>query len=129
MPPLYQDISNTIRSLTSRHTIAIISSSSSESIAHCLGTYDLESHAAGIFGGETKLSKQERIAIACKQFEFAPKDSLMIGDSISDIRAGNDAGIRTVAVTWGFQPREWLIEESPDFIIDTPPELLQICSG
>ncbi len=36
------------------------------------------------------------------------------------------AGIKTVAVTWGWHNRERLAAAHPDFIVDKPLELLNI---
>jgi phosphoglycolate phosphatase len=53
----------------------------------------------------------------------------MIGDTIGDIRAGKQSGVQTVAVTWGFQARDLLARELPDYLVDHPEELLTIASG
>lgn len=50
-----------------------------------------------------------------------------IGDAPFDIRAGKAAGLRTIAVTWGFFSRDALAAEEPDLIADSPAELLDAC--
>ena len=50
----------------------------------------------------------------------------MIGDTRSDIRHGKAAGVRTVSVTWGYQKRHTLEQEKPDFVVDSPDELLHV---
>ncbi len=54
-----------------------------------------------------------------------PSEILFIGDSVYDIQTGKNAGMRTVAVTWGYQPKDALLAENPDFIADTPAEIIQ----
>lgn len=49
---------------------------------------------------------------------------LFVGDSRFDMSAGREAGVSTVAVTWGPTTLEELQEEDPDFIIDEPAQLL-----
>ena len=44
-------------------------------------------------------------------------DCIIVGDSISDIRAGNAAGAKTVAVLSGLFSREELAKERPDLIL------------
>jgi HAD superfamily hydrolase (TIGR01509 family) len=44
-------------------------------------------------------------------------DCIIVGDSISDIRAGKAAGAKTVAVLSGLFSRQELAEENPDLII------------
>jgi phosphoglycolate phosphatase len=41
----------------------------------------------------------------------------MIGDAVSDIREGKRAGVRTAAVTWGYQAEAVLAAERPDRIV------------
>jgi phosphoglycolate phosphatase-like HAD superfamily hydrolase len=55
-------------------------------------------------------------------------DCVMVGDSISDIRAGKNAGAKTVAVLSGLFSREELAREQPDLILSDAtalPNLIQ----
>lgn len=51
-------------------------------------------------------------------------DALYVGDSDTDIRTARNAGISCCAVSWGFRPRAELEASAPDFIADTPLEVL-----
>lgn len=62
-----------------------------------------------------------KIAADCN---IEPKDIIFIGDSIYDVIAGKNAGMKTIAVTWGNQDREILSVENPDFIADTAYEII-----
>lgn len=44
-----------------------------------------------------------------------------------DVREAREAGVRTVAVTWGWHPRERLERACPDVLIDKPEDLLRFC--
>ena len=51
---------------------------------------------------------------------FAPKDIIVIGDTIHDIRAGKAIGATTIAVTTGLHvAKNVLAHEQPDFLVDT----------
>ncbi|HQR40275.1 MAG TPA: HAD hydrolase-like protein, partial [Blastocatellia bacterium] len=50
--------------------------------------------------------------------------SVMVGDGETDIRAGKAAGIRTVAVTYGFRDAAALAPLAPDAVIDSMTELV-----
>jgi phosphoglycolate phosphatase len=59
-----------------------------------------------------------------KRFGAANKEAVVIGDSNFDIQAGKAAGVKTIAVTYGFRSREFLKEA--DFLIDSFDEILSV---
>jgi phosphoglycolate phosphatase len=50
-------------------------------------------------------------------------DAVMVGDSAIDVQTGRAADVRTVGVTYGFDPHG-LRAQAPDVLIDRMPELL-----
>lgn len=67
------------------------------------------------------------LQLAMSQLDVAPDESVYIGDSPFDIKAGQAAGMATVAVGWGIFPAVRLKELEPDFFFDEPGEILQLC--
>ncbi len=57
-----------------------------------------------------------------------PADTVYVGDSSGDVKAGKSAGAFTVAVTWGYSTEEMLraLEVAPNLIIDSPADLLDL---
>ena len=61
---------------------------------------------------------------ALRRLEANPEEAAYVGDSPFDIRAGNAAGVRTVAVGWGgIHPDERLLNAGPDALVHTAEEL------
>ena len=56
----------------------------------------------------------------------APEESILVGDGETDVRSARNAGLRCLAVTWGFRSRESLEREAPDALADRPEELPEI---
>jgi len=54
---------------------------------------------------------------------FNLEETVFIGDSNHEIEEGKKAGIKTIAVTWGYSPKEKLVALKPDFLVDTIEEL------
>jgi phosphoglycolate phosphatase len=52
------------------------------------------------------------------------ENAVIVGDSNLDIEAGRAAGIKTIAVTYGYRPIELL--KGADFIIDRMDELVYV---
>jgi len=79
-----------------------------------------------IFGSDFHFSKKEKIDHALEKYGVGREQAFYIGDTVGDIREARAAGVRSVAVTWGWHGRERLAAVNPDFLIDTPEELLAI---
>ena len=47
-----------------------------------------------------------------------PAECLMVGDSVADMEAGRQAGVKTCAVLYGYGKRDALARHQPDFWID-----------
>ncbi len=54
------------------------------------------------------------------------ENTVFAGDSDTDIKTGKNAGIKTVAVTWGYRSRELLESSQADYMADTVDELCEI---
>jgi phosphoglycolate phosphatase len=53
----------------------------------------------------------------------SPDACAFVGDSAIDIATARAAGMRPIAVTWGYRPRAELIAAGPDALVDDPHEL------
>ena len=60
---------------------------------------------------------------AAKHFNVAPEQALMIGDSISDVKAARAAGFRIVCMTYGYNHGVDIREAKPDAVMDSMAEL------
>ena len=60
---------------------------------------------------------------AADRFGVAPADSLMVGDSRSDVKAARAAGFRIVCMTYGYNHGADIREENPDVVLDRLDQL------
>ena len=84
-----------------------------------LGIYD---DFAIVISGDTLPRKKpdpEPLLHAAGFFGVAPHSSLMIGDSISDVRAARAAGFRIVCVSYGYNHGMDIRDARPDAVIDS----------
>jgi len=65
----------------------------------------------------------EALIKCAKQFDIQMCECMVVGDSIVDIKAGKNAGAKTVAVLSGIFSREELENEKPDLIIESVNKL------
>ena len=64
--------------------------------------------------------------MAVKELGSDIRHTIYVGDSETDVRTAQNAGIPCVGVTWGYRGRKVLIEAGADYLIDTPGELMSI---
>lgn len=67
----------------------------------------------------------ESAYLAMEKLAVSPEESVLIGDSIYDLRCAKSAGIRCGAVLYGAGTKEDLLSEAPDYIFTTPLDLLE----
>jgi phosphoglycolate phosphatase len=77
---------------------------------------------------ELKKPNPEIVLNICKTLGLDVKKTMYVGDTSVDIQTAKNAGLISVAVTWGFRSKQSLLAENPDYIIDTPQELLNFVS-
>jgi phosphoglycolate phosphatase len=97
----------------------------SRAIVEALG---LGSYFSQVYGGNSFSTKKPEPEGALKllaETGVRPEQAAIVGDSHVDIRTGRNAGLWTVAVTYGFAPHT-LEGESPDVTLDTPQELSRV---
>jgi len=97
----------------------------SRAIVEALG---LGSFFSQIYGGNSFPSKKPDPEGALKllaETGVKPEQAVIVGDSHVDIRTGRNAGLWTVAVTYGFAPHTLEVEQ-PDVTVDTPQELSKV---
>jgi len=68
----------------------------------------------------------EPVEKAVRLLDGSPDQTIYVGDSIHDMQSGRAAGVRTAAALWGPFGRSHLTGASPDYWLDTPPELLRL---
>jgi phosphoglycolate phosphatase-like HAD superfamily hydrolase len=118
----FPGIETLLHRIASRN-IAIVSGNARSVIYAKLAAHALADKITCIFGAFEPGDKAEKICDACNHFEVDAGLSCMIGDSASDIRYAKRAGVQSIAATWGWQSRDMLVKEDPDFIVNTVHEL------
>ncbi len=61
---------------------------------------------------------------AMEKLGASPNETVIVGDSNFDVEAGKAAGIKTIAVTYGYRPLDLL--KGADYLIDRMDELVDI---
>ena len=70
------------------------------------------------------------LILACTQLGVEPRNTIYVGDHPRDIEAANNAGMHSVAVSWGYVPENSLIAEwKASTVVHSPLELLEFLTN
>ena len=56
-------------------------------------------------------------------FKINPKECLMLGDSVSDVKAARAAGFQIICMSYGYNHGNNIADENPDLVIDSMNQL------
>jgi phosphoglycolate phosphatase len=63
------------------------------------------------------------------RFGVTPPRALVVGDGLPDLAVARALGAPVAAAAWGYTDRALLAAEKPDFLLETPADLLRIGGG
>lgn len=122
-PEIFYGLAEVVRELSTQHVLGIVTTNSTQNVRLFLKEHNLEECFRMIHGVDSPGTKTEKIVRSQNQFGAEKEAVYMIGDALSDIRAAQQAGVRSVAVDWGHQSLEQLKNANPDVIVHAPQEL------
>lgn len=94
-----------------------------EPLLQTLGIYD---HFAIVISGDTLPEKKPHpmpLLHAAEFFGVEPAHALMIGDSVSDVKAARAAGFQIVCMSYGYNHGIDIRDAHPDAVIDTMTQI------
>ncbi len=104
------------------YKLFVLSSNSKENIETFLKNNDMdvfeEVHSVtNIFGKGSLIKKLVTVN------HWDKNNVIYVGDEVRDIHAGQKAGVKSVAVTWGYNTEEFLKKENPDVVLRNISEI------
>ncbi len=124
----FPGIASALEKLAGRATLALTTSrrTSRRDIIQQLKDWGLEKYFFAVSTAlDTRKPKPcpEAIKMCSRQLALETSDCLVVGDSVSDVKAGKAADAITVAVLSGIFSRDELKMENPDLILQSASEL------
>ena len=68
----------------------------------------------------------DSLLFAMEQLKVTPENVWFVGDSVMDVQTAHAAGVRSIAVTWGFQDEERLVAECPTALVCASQEIMAL---
>ena len=120
---LFPGIYEMVKVLAEKNNLMVVTSNESNVVLSFL-THQGLTEFSSIYGSDKGGSKVNKIN-AIKQ-RFRDGDFYYIGDTKGDIDEGRKAEVTTIAVTWGWHNSSKLKENRPDYLVETPDELVTL---
>jgi len=79
-----------------------------------------------IISGDTLAKKKPNplpLLHSAEYFGIEPKDCMMLGDSVSDVKASRAAGFAIICMSYGYNHGNDIANENPDLVLDSMSEL------
>ncbi len=125
-PRLYPHVRETLEKLNG-YKKAVISNKREYLSTRLLDKLELLKYFDLVVGSDTTSERKPSaipVIYVFTKLGVNPDESIIVGDSNYDIEAGKKAGLKTVAVTYGYRERQYLIDA--DYIIDSMKDLLTL---
>ncbi|MCX6748158.1 MAG: HAD-IA family hydrolase [Candidatus Pacearchaeota archaeon] len=122
----FKDIPQVIAKLHKNFRLGILTSNSKENVEMFLKNNDIKNYFDFVFSDSSIFGKAVILKRLLKELELKKNEIIYIGDENRDIIASKKVGITSIAVTWGYNSKDLLIKEKPDYMVGSPKEIL-IC--
>jgi len=125
---LYDNVPTTLRLLRDKgYQTALITNKAEQFLPDLLSHFNISDCFDLVLGGDS-LAKNKpdpmQVNFALQHFAVDKSEAVMVGDSKNDILAGQNAGLVSIALTYGYNYGEPVSLLNPDHIIDQFNELL-----
>ena len=120
----YVAMPDVVALLVERHPVLIVTSNRSDIVEAFLARWRIVG-VGDVLGCDKGQNKVSKIRTAVGRHPEA-RESWFVGDTVGDIVEGREAGVGTIAVTWGWHSAARLEGASPDHLVDTPADLLAV---
>jgi phosphoglycolate phosphatase len=122
----YSGITELLEELSAKGKRLFIATSKYEKYAwEIIRHFEFDKYIEDLKGADYKgsLSKAELVKRIISDNKLDKNDTLMVGDTLHDIEGAHIAGIKCLAVGYGFSSREQLEAAKPDYYVNDVEEL------
>lgn len=107
--------------------LGLVTSNTTANAKAFLKKYKVLEYFEFVRGSKRYKKKHKKLRRVLKDYEATPlSEILYIGDEVRDIKACRKVNISCGAVTWGQASRALLEQHQPDYLFDSPTEILNL---
>ncbi|MFP4007917.1 MAG: HAD-IA family hydrolase [Spirulinaceae cyanobacterium] len=106
------------------YRLGILTSNLQENVTVFLETNNLQDVFEFIYPDASLFGKHRQIRRLLRLNALTPSELVYVGDESRDIEAARKSGVWAIAVGWGFNAPELLVQHHPDRLVTTPQALV-----
>ncbi len=106
--------------------MGILSSNSKSNIDTILKLNSLSNYFTFVDSEFALFSKANKLEKLISKHKLDKNDVFYVGDEVRDVEAAKESGVKSIAVTWGYNKIEALKAANPDYIVNSTKELTDI---
>ncbi len=111
---------------TAGYELFVASANSGKNIRHLLKNQNLVHYFKAVYGGSGYTGKAALLRRISVRHRLPKHLTWYIGDETSDVVAASAAGLRSLAVTWGFADPTHIRQMEPEAIATKPEDIVRI---
>ena len=114
----FSGLPEVLKELQKKNNLGILTSNSRQNAERFLENHNLREVFDFVYSNSNLFGKDKML----KKIHA----DMYIGDETRDIEAAKKAGIKSIAVIWGYESKNLLKKSKPDFLINEPMDLIRI---
>ena len=123
---IYPGMENILSSIMERgKMLAIFTGKGTSTTKITLQEFHIEKYFDYVVTGNDVVKRKpssEGLFKIMKHFALQPDEMLMVGDSVSDVKAAHEAGVKMAAVLWDSYAKEKVLQMKTDFVFNDTKE-------
>ena len=124
---LYKNVLEVLKYLSQNgFKISLLTTKAQDQAEKILNHFNLSEYFNLIMGRRNGIAHKpsaEPLLLICKELNVNPTESLIVGDTELDILCGQNANVKTCAVSHGYRSEAFISDHNPDFIVKNFIEL------
>lgn len=126
---VHEGLPELIEKLHGNVKLYVLSTNRVENIRKYLSWHGLEQYFNDIFGEASFFSKTRKMRQLLGREGLDPRDVWCVGDEVIDVKSAHRAGMKVIAVTWGYASKKGLAIHKPEAMVDSADELSKFLLG
>lgn len=123
---LAEGMEEAIKALANSYRLFVVTSGNTYPVRQYLAAQKLEQFFLDILGADVHTSKYEKIKMIFKKTQGSADQSIIITDTLGDLREAARAHVPGIAVSWGLHDKADLRKGDPIAILDSVEELVPV---